>query len=161
MAMNATPRPSIPDRNDRPKRSGVRRSSISTDQATISIVGSTTISDFTELATRLYFWADWRARRARASTTAARLGPGADADPRPEAQVGEDLRAIQLDQLGALGPAVVGQQVELEPLGRPDEHHHHAGVGGGDEGVLGGQHAGDAPGRRAAPRRSSPGRCPG
>ena len=57
------------------------------------------------------------------------------------AQVGENLGAIQLDQLGALGPAVVRNQLEFEALGGPDEHHHDAGVGGGHEGILGGEHA--------------------
>ena len=42
-----------------------------------------------------------------------------DADDRPEAQVGEDLGAVQLDQLGALGPAIVGEQVELEAFRQP------------------------------------------
>jgi len=54
----------VPGRPARPPQHG-----------TISIVGSTTISDFTEMATRLYFWADWRARRTRASTTTGRSAP--------------------------------------------------------------------------------------
>src|ERR1035437_3013877 len=38
--------------------------------SSIMISGSTTISDFTELATRLYFCAAWSARRVRASIVA-------------------------------------------------------------------------------------------
>ena len=102
-----------------------------------------TISDFTELATRLYFWADLQGARGRALRPPLGIFvAGGDADDRPEAQVGEDLGAVQFDQLGALRPAVVGEQVELEAFGRPDEHHHDAGVGGGHEGILRRQNTG-------------------
>ena len=56
-------------------------------------------------------------------------------------QPGEDFGAVEFDELRALRPALVGEQLELEPLGRPDEHHHHAGVGGSHEGVLGRENA--------------------
>ena len=59
------------------------------------------ISDFTELATRLYFWADCKARFVRERDRLRVFFPGSNADHRPETQVGENFGTVQLDQLGA------------------------------------------------------------
>ena len=104
--------------------------------------GSTTISDFTELATRLYFCADCSALRVAPSTAAA-------GSPAAASRIsGQKRRCVKISVRSSsifLVPSVrqlVVDQVELEPLARPEEHHHHAGVGRGDEGILRRQHAG-------------------
>ena len=51
-------------------------------QGTIPIVASMTISDFTELATRLYFWADLQGPPRTGLDGGWLLSPGADADLR-------------------------------------------------------------------------------
>ena len=75
--------------------------------------GSMMISDLTELATRLYFCADFKARWIRASDRLRIFPAGRDADDRPEAQVGEYFRAVQFDQLGTFGAAFVGEQIQV------------------------------------------------
>ena len=75
--------------------------------------GSMMISDLTELATRLYFCADFKGAPDPASDRLRIFLAGRDADHRPKAQVGEDLGAIQFDQLGAFGAAFVGEQIRV------------------------------------------------
>ena len=90
----------------------------------------------TELATRLNFCADSSPRRTRFSTASAELVPGPDDDPGFQDDLGEDLRPVELDELRSLRPALIGDEIQPEALGRPDEHQHDAGVDGADEGVL-------------------------
>ena len=60
-----------------------------TFHSSITISGSTTISDFTEFATRLYFCAACNARRVRASITSLASPASRNADHRPEVQPGK------------------------------------------------------------------------
>ena len=61
---------------------------------------------------------------------------------------GDDMAALYLpagaNQLCAFGAALVGDQVELESLCRPNEHQHHARVRRSNERIFRGQHAGVA-----------------
>ena len=77
-----------------------------------------------------------------------------------ELQAGENLGAVEFDQFRPLGAALVGEQVELKPFRRPNEHQHHAGVRGSDEGILRREHVLHVLGHQAAARTPSPGHSP-
>ena len=72
------------------------------------ISGSTMISDLTEFATRLYFWAACTARRDSGfHDFLAFIGPRGNPDHGTKTQFGKDLRAIEFNQLGAFGAALI------------------------------------------------------
>ena len=101
-----------------------------------------------ELATRLYFRAESRARRARRSTAA-----GSSLPARRTIRGFRTTRlkiSVRSSSMSFVPSArhSIGSEVELVSFDPPDEHQHDAGVDRADKGVLRGQDARFAVGRR-------------